>query len=336
MQTRRRVLDRRIASLHKGLAKIARSEPKLVKVQTMTVRDEAKPGDMHLALRGDIHRPGELVPRGFPEVIEAGYRPSFTAAQSGRLELARWLTADDHPLTARVMANRLWEKLMGDGLVETPDNFGSTGGSPTHPQLLDWLSLRLIENGWSLKQTLREMVLSRTYQAERARPRRLDAESLRDAMLAVSGDLDRTLGGLTIRPGTESEFGYDFKSRRRSLYLPVFRNSLPDLFAVFDFPDPNLVAGKRHTSTLATQALYFMNHPFVIEQAGIAADSLVALANAGTAARIKLAYRRALGRLPSGRELTLAEGFLGTSPGREEWRAFCQSLFACIDFRYVE
>ena len=146
------------------------------------------------------------------------------------------------------------------------------------------------------------------------------------------------MGGSTIiRPGTKSEFGYQFDSDRRSLYLPVFRNALPDLFSVFDFPDPNLVAGKRNDSTLATQALYFMNHPFVIEQSKHAAKSLVESENSSDpGARIDLAYRRTLGRLPNAGERALAEEFLGANPQLEDWAAFCQSLFACVDFRYLD
>ena len=335
-QVKRQLLDKKIAKLHAELKEISKSEPKLVKMQTMTVRDEAKPGDAHLSIRGDVHSPGELVPRGVPEVIQIGYQPAFTEKSSGRLELAKWLTAEDHPLTARVMANRLWAKLMGEGIVTTPDNFGSTGKLPTHPELLDWLALRLIDNGWSMKQTLREIILTRTYQSVRAQPRRLDAESLRDAILLASGQLDMTQGGPAIKPGTKSEFGYKFESDRRSLYLPVFRNALPDLFDVFDFPDPNLVAGKRNTSTLATQALYFMNHPFVIGQSKHAAEALLKTENAHPTERIKLAYRKTLGRLPSASERRLAEEFLGGDPDVEAWAAFYQSLFACIDFRFVE
>ncbi|MFT5410664.1 MAG: hypothetical protein ACI8XO_005051 [Verrucomicrobiales bacterium] len=326
-------LNQKIESLHKELKEITKAEPKVAKLQTMTVRDEAKPTDAPISLRGDVHSPGELVPRGVPEVIQIGYQPTFSDQSSGRLELARWLVAEDHPLTARVFVNRLWIKLMGEGLVATPDNFGTTGAAPSHPELLDYLALRLVENGWSIKVSLREMLLSSTYRSVRAQPRRLDAEALRDAILATSGRLDKTMGGASIRDGARSEFGYDFKSDRRSLYLPVFRNALPDLFSVFDFPDPNLVAGKRNTSTLTTQALYFMNHPFVIEQSKHAA---AALGDGEVSDRIELAYRRALGRPPGQRERNLAEKFLGEEPGTDAWAAFYQSLFACLDFRFVD
>ena len=335
-EEKRRQLGEEIAALQEELKVLAKSTPKLRKPQTMRVRDEAKPGDVPLSLRGDVHSPGPLVPRGFPEVIEIAYRPEFSDKSSGRLELARWLTAEDHPLTARVLVNRLWAKLMGEGLVRTPDNFGSTGERPTDPELLDWLALRLIDNGWSIKQTLREMMLTRSYRSVRTEPRRLDAEALRDAMLMVSGRLDLSAGGPSIRPGTKSEFGYRFESERRSLYLPVFRNALPDIFAVFDFPDPNLVAGKRHTSTLATQALYFMNHPFVIEQSQHAAEALLQSGDARVLEMVELAYRKALGRRPSAVEADLAIEFLGDSPTLSTWSTFFQSLFACVDFRFVD
>ncbi len=333
---RRQELDRKVAALHAELEEITKSAPKLARPQTMRVRDEAEPADVALSLRGDVHSPGPLVPRGFPEVIETGYDAVFSAGSSGRLELARWLTAEDHPLTARVFVNRLWAKLMGEGLVRTMDNFGSTGERPSDPELLDWLALRLVENGWSMKQMIREVMLTRSYRSERAGMRRLDAEALRDAMLVVSGRLDLSIGGPSIRPGTKSEFGYKFESERRSVYLPVFRNALPDLFAVFDFPDPNLVAGKRNTSTLATQALYFMNHPFVIQQSKHAAEALLRVENLAVGERVELAYRRALGRLPSAGEAALAMEFLGDSPTLSSWSAFFQSLFACVDFRNID
>lgn len=333
VQARRVELDKKVAALHAELKVIAKAEPKIAKLQTMTVRDEAKPADTYLSIRGDVHSRGDIVPRGLPEVIQIGYRPTFSDKASGRLELAQWLTAKDHPLTARVFVNRLWANLFGEGLVKTPDNFGMTGDLPTHPELLDYLALRLVENGWSVKQSLREMLLTNTYRSARPSPRRLDAEALRDSMLAVSGQLDKTMGGPSMREGTRSEFDYKFESDRRSLYLPVFRNALPDLFSVFDFPDPNLVAGKRNTSTLATQALYFMNHPFVIAQSQHAAE---ALGDGDVIDQVTSAYRRSLGRSPSPKELTLAEKFLGETPDSGAWAAFYQSLFACVDFRFMD
>ncbi|MGI9244677.1 MAG: DUF1549 domain-containing protein [Verrucomicrobiales bacterium] len=336
LDERRQDLDERLAALHEELEKISKSAPQAAQARTMRVQDQAKPSDVPLSIRGDVHSPGELVPRGFPEVIVTSYRPTFSDKGSGRLELARWLTAEDHPLTARVLVNRLWAKLMGEGLVRTPDNFGMTGELPSDPELLDWLALRLIENGWSMKQMLREMILTRSYRSERVEPRRLDAEALRDAILFVSGRLDPSIGGASIRPGTKSEFGYDFASERRSLYLPVFRNALPDLFSVFDFPDPNLVAGERNTSTLATQALYFMNHRFVIEQSEHAAKALLRGEEPAVEDRVQVAYLRSLGRLPSATEAALAQEFLGDSPTLSSWSAFFQSLFACVDFRYVD
>jgi hypothetical protein len=328
----REALNKRIEKLHKELKEVVKSETKKPALQTMTVRDEAKPGDCHLSINGNVHEPGDVIPRSFPEVIQTRYQAEFTDASSGRLELAKWLTAEDHPLTARVMVNRIWKHLIGSGIVQTPDNFGSTGMAPTHPELLDSLALQFIENGWSIKSMVREIVLSRSYRTERAQPRRLDAEELRDAMLLVSGKLDLTMGGATIKQGTNSEFGYKFESNRRSIYLPVFRNALPDLFAVFDFPDPNLVNGDRTRTTLPTQALYFLNHPFIIQQSGFAAKTEAE----SQGQWIKSAYRRCLGRLPTLREQALAETFLGRVPDLKTMAAFYQSLFACIDFRYVD
>ena len=257
--------------------------------------------------------------------------------------------------------NRIWKHLVGEGLVRTVDNFGTTGELPTHPELLDWLAVRFVEDGWSVKQTIRRIMLSRTYQqSSRANPaaakvdpenrllsrmnrRRLDAEALRDAILAVSGQLDLTVGGPTIEPGTKSELEYQFNTVRRSVYVPVFRNNLLEIFEVFDFADPNLVIGRRNTSTLPTQALYLMNSPFAMEQAGFAAERLLAAPNLDDAGRIDRAYQLALGRPPTPRERELALEYLSDmddeiegSTRAEAWAGLCQALFASIDFRYVD
>ncbi|HTU90254.1 MAG TPA: DUF1553 domain-containing protein, partial [Gemmataceae bacterium] len=167
--------------------------------------------------------------------------------------------------------------------------------------------------------------------------RRLDAECLRDAMLTISGRLDRTLGGPTIKKGTTSEITYRFDDTRRSVYTPIFRNKLLELFEVFDFGDPNLVTGRRNVSTVATQALYLMNSPFVREQARHAAQTLLAATNLDDNGRVDRAYRLAFGRLPTPREREIALAFLDSSGGDrlDAWQRLYQALFACIDFRYV-
>jgi hypothetical protein len=200
-------------------------------------------------------------------------------------------------------------------------------------------------------------VLSRTYQLScsgrpdalaadpenrllwRGNRRRLEAEALRDAILAVSGRLDRAVGGPTVPRGTASEYGYRFDDTRRSVYTPVFRNRLLELFEAFDFADPNLVVGRRNVSTVATQALYLMNSPFVMEQARHAARALLAVPDLDDGGRVDRAYRLALGRAPTARERELALTFVAGEASPQQrpaaWERFYQALFACIDFRYV-
>ncbi len=326
----------------------------------VSVKDADKIEDFFVCIRGNIQNRGDKVARGFLHVATVGQPPVIPAKESGRRELAMWLTHPDNPLTARVMVNRIWHALFGAGLVRTVDNFGATGERPSHPELLDYLALRFVQEGWSVKQLIREIMLSRTYQLSstgqtaalaadpenrllgRMNRRRLDAEAIRDAMLAVSGQLDRTLGGPTIRKGTVSEYGYTFDDRRRSVYTPVFRNRLLELFEVFDFADPNLVMGRRNVSTVATQALYLMNNPFVMEQARHAAQAALAVPGLDDTGRVDRAYQVALGRLPTERERQLALRVIaasGEEASREgrlaAWERFYQALLACIDFRYV-
>jgi hypothetical protein len=290
--------------------------------------------------------------------------------------LAAWLASPDNPLTARVLVNRIWHHLFGAGLVRTVDNFGTVGERPSHPELLDYLALRFVRDGWSVKKMVRLLVLSRAYQMSslvvdggwwvvdgeksnfspstthhspstirdpenrllsRMNRRRLDAECLRDAMLCVSGRLDRSAGGPTIKKGTTSEIAYRFEDTRRGVYTPIFRNKLLELFEAFDFGDPNLVNGRRNVSTVATQALYLMNSPFVMEQAQYAAKALLAVPKLDDAGRVDCAYRLALGRSPTPRERDIALKYIAASGGERSaaWERFYQALFACIDFRYV-
>ena len=257
------------------------------------VLDREKICDAPLLARGEVSRPGKTVPRGFPRVVEIADIPQIPDAQSGRLEFARWLTHPDHPLTARVMVNRVWRHLFGAGIVRTVDNFGTSGERPSHPELLDSLAVRFVAEGWSVKKLVREIVLSRTYRQAsaykedafradpdnrllwRASKRRLDAEAIRDAMLAVSGELDETrpAGSLVAKQigdkpisliGLDSRLPPDLDgSQHRSVYLPVLRDRLPDVLDLFDFAEPSLVTGDRETTNVPVQALYLMNSPFV-------------------------------------------------------------------------
>jgi hypothetical protein len=321
----------------------------------MGVREAAHVEDCAICIRGSIANRGAKVPRGFLQVASAEAAPVLSAQESGRRQLAAWLASPDNPLTARVMVNRLWHHLFGAGLVRTVDNFGVVGERPSHPQLLDYLALRFAREGWSVKKMIRILMLSRAYRMNdrgdagaaavdaenrllsHQNRRRLDAECLRDAMLSVGGRLDATLGGPTIKKGTTSEIAYRFDDTRRGVYTPIFRNKLLELFEAFDFGDPNLVTGRRNVSTVATQALYLMNSPFVMEQGRHAAKALLATPNLDDAGRVTRAYRLALGRLPTPRERAIILKFLASSDGERStvWERVYQTLFACIDFRYV-
>ena len=221
--------------------------------------------------------------------------------RSGRLELANWLADPAHPLTARVMVNRVWQHHFGEGLVRTPDNFGRLGDRPTHPELLDWLAVQFTKNGWSVKKLHKLILLSATYQQSsthdpkaaladpdnrllwRFNRRRLEAEAIRDSMLAIAGTLDRTAGGSLLTSGNfdyvtndQSKTRTRYDSLRRSIYLPVIRNNVFDFFQAFDFVEPHVSNGKRASTVIASQALYLMNNPFVTAQAtALSADALL-------------------------------------------------------------
>jgi hypothetical protein len=266
-----------------------------------------------------------------------------------------------------VLANRIWNWLFGTGIVRSVDNFGTTGEKPSHPELLDYLALRLQENNWSIKLMIREIVLSRTWQLS-TRPdpdaaeldpenrlltsyplRRLDAEQLRDAILAVNQKLDLRLYGPNIEGhdmlkstamasyNVDIEYNYVFKDTRRSVYTPAFRVTRHELFELFDFSNANFTMGSRNVSTVPLQALYLLNNPFVIEQSRHAAELLLAEIK-DPEERIDEAFRRTLGRSPSGQERQLVGSYLQngqSTDSLEDWGSVFQILFGSIDFRYL-
>ena len=322
----------------------------------MTVREESDINDTQIHVRGSVHNLGDKVPRGFLQIASHSAAPTLPVSQSGRLELANWISSESNPLTARVFANRAWHWLHGSGLVRTTDNFGTTGERPSHPELIDYLAARFVKEGWSVKKLVREIVLSRTYQLasvataaqnksdpenrfySHANRRRLDAEQLRDTLLMAGGRLDLAIGGATIKPNTAADYAYKHTDTRRSVYTPVLRNSLPELFEVFDFADPSTVTGRRNTSTVAPQALYLLNHPFVHEQSLATAQLLLSQKTlADDIQRINHAYRLSLGRLPTGAERQIALKHLAASAVNPTaaWTQLIQALFASPDFRYV-
>ena len=337
-------LEKQRKSIQKNLAKL---EP-----VAMAAAESDSPADGHVHIRGQVRNKGELIPRGFISVaMSPGATPQIDDDSSGRLELANWIANAENPLTSRVLVNRVWKHLLGEGIVRTPDNFGQTGELPSHPELLDHLAIQFVNDGWSIKNLIREVVHSRTYQLSsqvdhnrdfdmenrlfgRAHRKRLEAESIRDTALLVSGQLDFERGGLTIRNPGQYDMNYQFDTKRRSVYVPWFRNSILGLFEVFDAANPNLVIGKRTTTNLPTQALFLMNSPFIREQSELTAKRLIE-----ENASIEHAYELILGRPPTATERTSTDTFLhqfAEDDQLEAWSQVCQTLFSCLDFRFLD
>jgi len=323
--------------------------------------------DLALRVRGEPDIKGDLVPRAFPVVLNQPSSPKLPDDSSGRLELATWLTSRNHPLTARVMVNRIWSHLLGRGLVETVDNFGASGAAPTHPELLDHLATRFMDNGWSVKSMVRAIAMSRTYRLSgqnlaaneiadegnrlywRANLRRLEVEAIRDSLLAAGGLLkpQRPAGApFDASVGGDLAKG-DKKNRKngvaemiampiRTVYLPVFRSKLPGMFTVFDFAEPDQVNGQRDVTTVAPQALFMLNNPFVVDVSARAADRILEQNLPDDNARIRYAYADALCRYPTDAETTRALEFLGSgNDRRSSWAALTQALYAAAEFRYI-
>ncbi len=344
----------KVDRLKKDVKALKSSMPK--RQVAMAPREGDSPADIHVAIRGMTHQKGEIVPRGVLQVAAWDGLPAVSNEVSGRFELADWVANSRNPLTARVIANRVWYWIMGRGIVASVDNFGSTGDLPTHPELLDYLAFSLVQNGWSIKKLVRQIVSSRAYQLStrgseqdlaldadnrfygRRTVKRLRAEDIRDSILMASGNLDRTMGGSTIKKGTSSEYGYKFEGRRRSVYVPVFRNRLPEIFEVFDFADPNIQGGTRTASNVASQALLMMNQPFVLEQAEDAAKRLVEEFSGEPHEMLRRAYREVLGREPFEQEREVMMDLLAMNDQTgtpNQWSMVYRLLFQCIDFRYL-
>ncbi len=329
--------------------------------KALSVVEEAKIEDARVHVRGLVGNQGEVVPRGYLQVATVGKLPDMPKNQSGRKELADWIASEQNPLTARVYANRVWHWLMGRGLVRTPDNFGTTGDTPTHPELLDFLAGEFARSpdreggggmGWSTKKLVRTIVLSETYRRSssadakadpenklwgRANRKRMEAEQIRDTLLSVSGQLKlEAVSGPTYPASVGADYGYKQADTRRSVYLPVFRNSLPEVFEVFDFADASVVTGQRNSSTVAPQALYFLNNPFPIEQAKQSAARLLGEKLKSDDERISRAYRLCFGRDPTAGERTVTANFVTGKTDADTWAAVFQALFASAEFRYVD
>jgi hypothetical protein len=330
----------KIAVLEKGVADLQEAAPPQP-AWTMGARDRPEITDSRIHIRGEITNLGDTVPRGFLQVIPLPSVPAPSKNQSGRQELAKWLTHRDNPLTARVMVNRVWQKLMGRALVTTPDDFGVNGAKPSHPELLDHLALRFMDGGWSVKKLIREIALSRAYRMStdansanlardpdntrfwRMTPRPLEVEVLRDGILAFSGQLDpyppqkqfldrfhpqRDAELHTFKPFLTTEMIVD---NHRAVFLPVVRGTLPEMFPLFDFAPPERPVARREESIVPAQSLFLLNSPWVMEQAGHAARRVLGDARfADDAARVRQLYVLAYSRKPDAGELSRALEFL--------------------------
>lgn len=306
---------------------------------------EGKVKNLPVFRRGNVEDKGEEVPRRFLEIL-AGPKPRlFAGGDSGRGELAEVIADPKNPLTARVMVNRLWQMIFGSGLVATTSNFGKLGARPTHPELLDYLALRFMEEGWSVKKLLRQMVLSSTYRqssfisaAKRSldegnqwlsymERRRLSAEMLRDSLLMASGELEHG------DSGESSKNINDSSNLRRTVYARISRKELDAFLAMFDYPDPNVHVSHRVQTVTPAQKLFILNSPFVIARADKVAASLT---GDNTAGKVEWAYRRILSRGTQDNELEAALDFLGgkQNPVHEDWTRFVQTLMMSNEFLF--
>ncbi|MBL9144093.1 MAG: PSD1 domain-containing protein [Verrucomicrobiaceae bacterium] len=341
------------------------------KPQAIAVQDVAKPGDMRLTIRGNPYALGDTMPRGLVRVAMWGPQPKIPAEQSGRLQLADWIADARNPLTARVAVNRVWQKLFGEGLVRSVDYFGTRGDSPSHPELLDHLANRFMKEGWSQKKLIRMLVLSHTYRLAsgnalstdpenklltRMNRQRLDAESIRDAMLVASGRLSAPSGG----PGLPLEFPenisglpltpksnhpqFSIKTERpcqdyeRTLYLGVVRTGTQPgtarLRDVFDFPQPAQFTSKRSVTTVPTQSLYLLNADLIRERGEDLAKSLLAIQEED-AARLARLWLRVLSRPITAAEREDALAFLQISSSADKiqtWTELARALFGTNEF----
>ncbi len=345
----------------------------------MGAMDKTAPVNTPILLRGDPNQAtNTVVSRGLVEVLCAEGEPLNISQGSGRLDLAWWIASKDNPLTARVMVNRLWLHLFGEGIVSTPDNFGTKGMAPTNQALLDYLALRFVDNGWSIKRMIKELLLTRTYQMSsqthaknyavdpdnkthwRMSKRRLDAEAIRDSMLAVAGILNLYPidGSPVARAGDGRQGLINLLSEvqaepqsYRSVFLPILRDQIPESLALFDFPDASLVAGQRDSTNVPSQSLYLMNNPQAIAAADAFAKRLGGLQVKSPQDRFFKAYELAYGRPPTSEEAQAVRAFFqrftdqylkgkASDEARKQAQgvalsAFCQSLFGSAEFRYL-
>ena len=328
--------------------RLNRELPELVQCQGL--QDGGIPGtayegfrDARIHVRGSYARLGELAPRQFPALFDA---PAPTVEGSGRLQLAEWIASPDHPLTARVIVNRVWQHHFGAGIVRTPNNFGKLGDPPTHPELLDWLANWFVEHGWSLKELHRLICTSATYQQScqadaaawqadpdnrlfsRASRRKLSAEELRNALLVAGGRLDRQLGGPSMR---------ELDSPRRTLYLTTVRSDRTSYQMLFDGADPSTIVERRNDSIVAPQSLWLLNQPLVLAQAQALAARMSREAPADVAGRVDWLARHLFARPATAAETALVtETIARAADPAKAWEQVCHALLCSNEFAFVD
>jgi hypothetical protein len=314
--------------------------------EALHVVEEGEPHDLNVFLRGNVERKGPVAERRFLRILSEDPPAKFEEG-SGRRELAEAIADPENPLTARVMVNRIWGALFGRPLVATASNFGHSGEKPSHPELLDWLAVRFVAQGWSVKELVREMALSATYRqsslaSERTdqdpsnellshmRRRRLTVEQWRDAALFVSGDMED--GG-----GKSMELD-DPANHQRTVYGRISRLKLDDMLMQFDYPDANVHAEKRSVSTTATQKLFMLNSPFVLTEAKVLAQRVAASVGPSTEDRIHRLYELLFSRQPSASEMNVTLAFLGKSDcaAMSRWEQYAQLLLISNEMLYVD
>lgn len=339
--------------------------------EAIAVRDLETCDDCPIMIRGEHTNPGKLVPRGSLQILSGAQATLEIAEGSGRRELAEWLVTQGAPLASRVYVNRIWMHLLGEGLVQTVDDFGIQGTPPTHPELLDALAVRFLESGWSTKQLVRAIALSEVYQRAkthsdaafaqdpenkllwRGHRRPLSSEELRDTFVVLQQKLDATRGGspvskfgrLVVNNSNQgnTEESAEFVSRR-SVYHPVLRNQLRGIPVLFDFANPEMVVGKRPITNVPAQALYLLNHPHVRETADTLVERLFAEHGEGSFSALPELYLKIFGRLPEQNDDQLLQNYLQQRLGDEvdsekirvAWTEMVQALLISTEFRYLD
>jgi hypothetical protein len=354
-----------LRGLEKELKDLEAATPDYPKA--MGVTESAKPDDLAIHLRGSHWTLGEKVPRRFLSAIAGNEQTPIPNDRSGRLELAQWMTRNDHPLTARVIANRMWRWHFGRGIVPTVDNFGRLGEKPWNQPLLDYLAVEMVRQGWSMKAMHREMMLTSTYQMSstwdaksaevdadnsllwRMNRRRLEAESIRDGIMEVSGGLDKKYTGGTILNYKDRQYvantskggNVDYDRPIRAIYIPVVRSSMYEVFTAFDLPDPAVSNGDRDSTVVAPQALFMMNGSVMLKHSRIMAEGLLARTDLDDAGRVREAYERALTRPATAAEIDQALTYVARMQEAwkgnrlSAWQSFCKSLLASNEFIYI-